>query len=487
MPDTVRVDEVPSGPVDGLDDANVVAPSAIFGQIYAFFYNKVVGLVLILLTGLLGLFGVLFPQMPAGVRTDPQAKASWLESVRGTFGGWTDILDTIGFFSMFASVPFLIVMALLAASIIACTVHRLPVLWQAAQHPHTRVTAAFFDRARLRSTYITSASPQVAFDTICADARAHRMRVIVDDRGPGLNAYLDRNHWAPFGTVFAHAAFVIIMAGFVVSATTGFRTDQFPLTVGMPREVGFGTGLVVEATAFQDSYYPDGTPKDYVADLVLTSDGQQVAAQQIRVNSPLSYDGIMFHQAYFGVSAVVRITDAAGTEEFHNGIAQEWTTSDGLYTYGHITVGDQEIYAISSASGQTQTGIEPGQIRVEVYDAATNSPLDQQIVDMGTPTRVGDHIVTFEREQQFTGLIIKKDPGTGIVWVGFALLIIGTCMTMFFRHHRAWLRVTETDEGTRVQIGSPDRQDSGFTRFFTDLVIRTSETMVHRDERNAHA
>ena len=62
-------------------------------------------------------------------------------------------------------------------------------------------------------------------------------------------------------------------------------------------------------------------------------------------------------------------------------------------------------------------------------------------------------------------MIVKKDPGIGIVWFGFVLLMVGTCMTMFFRHQRMWVRVTETDDGALVQMASPDRQDSGFTRF----------------------
>ncbi|EPH03457.1 hypothetical protein HMPREF1531_01518 [Propionibacterium sp. oral taxon 192 str. F0372] len=485
--DTLTTPEPTPGAIDGLDDQAALTPGMVFGHIYAFLHNKVVGLVLILAAGLLSLFGVLFPQMPSSARADAESMASWIESVRPTFGGWTDILNAIGFFTMFSSIPFLVVMALLAASIVACTVHRLPVLWQAAKHPHTRVTAAFFDRARLRSTFTTSASPEAAFEILCADARKHRMRVVVDDRGPGLNAYMDRNYWAPFGTAFAHAAFVTIMAGFVVSALSGFRNEQFTLTIGFPREVGNGTNLVAEATAFQDSYYDNGSPKDYVADLRVSDNGEQVAQQQVRVNSPLSYHGVMFHQAYFGVAAVMKIDDSSGAEVFHNGVALEWATPDKTLTYGRTTLGDQTIYVIGSASGQTGTGIEPGQVRVEIYGTANNEPIGKAVLDVGTPTTVGDHTFTFEREQQFTGMIVKKDPGTPIVWSGFLLLVIGTCMTMFFRHHRMWVRVSGCDEGTLVRLGSPDRQDSGFTRFFTGMIMRTSGKMAHIEERTNNA
>ena len=147
------------------------------------------------------------------------------------------------------------------------------------------------------------------------------MRFIVDDGGPGRNAYIDRNRWGPFGTAFAHTAFVIIMAGFVVSSVTGFSDQEFALTIGHPKDVGHGTALVAEAKSFQDTYYEDGSPKDYVADLAIYDGGEEVANREVRINSPLSYDGVVFHQAYFGVAAVLTITDDSGAEVFHDGVA----------------------------------------------------------------------------------------------------------------------------------------------------------------------
>lgn len=186
-----------SAPVDGLDDPAALSPGQVLGQIYAFFYKKVVGLVLLLLAGLLSLLGVLFAQMPAEVRSDPEATTRWLEQARQVYGGWTGVLHRAGVFTMFTSIPFLMVMGLLAASIIACTVHRLPIIWRAARHPRVRVTARFFDRARLRSRFTAPVSAEKAFETVCADARGHRMRVIIDGSGPGRSAYIDRCSWGP--------------------------------------------------------------------------------------------------------------------------------------------------------------------------------------------------------------------------------------------------------------------------------------------------
>ena len=136
------------------------------------------------------------------------------------------------------------------------------------------------------------------------------------------------------------------------------------------------------------------------------------------------------------------------------------------------------MYVISPASGQVGRGIAPGQVRVELRRGEKTAPLASTVIDMGTATPVGDYSVTFQREQQFTGMILRSDPGTGIVWAGFALLVVGTCMTMFFRHQRLWVRVSGTEEGTLVQMASPDRRDSGFTRFVTDMVERINTQLA---------
>lgn len=173
------------GTTDGLDEALDLSPGRFLHAIYALFYNKAFGLVLILLTGLLSLIGVLLPQKPPNIAGNPERQAAWLDKVRGGTGGWTSILDALGFFSMFSSIPFLVVMGLLAVSIIACTTHRIPVIWKAARHPHVRVKPRFFDVAGLRTRFFTSREPDDALDVIVADARRHGLRVIRDDKGPG--------------------------------------------------------------------------------------------------------------------------------------------------------------------------------------------------------------------------------------------------------------------------------------------------------------
>lgn len=475
-------------PVDALDAPIPVSGRGFFRSIYRFFYSKKVGLFLILATGLLALVGALVRQMPAGVRLDPGAKAGWLEQVRPIYGGWTGVMDAIGFFHIFSSPVFLAVSMLLALSIIACTTHRLPNLYRKAYHPHTRAKPTFFERAKIRDEVRSPLPPAEAMTAVKSALKAKKLRVIEDPDGEQI--YSDRFHWAPFGTAAAHAGYVVIMAGFLVSSFAGFRTDNFELTVGIPRDVGFATGFTAEAVSFHDSYDDaTGTPIDYVTDLIISRDGQEVKRQDVRVNEPLIIDGVYFHQASFGVSAVVHVQDAGGATLFRGGVPLSWTTPDRSRQYGVTILEEQnlEVFVIANASGGATPGLAAGQARIETYPVGVDQPLGTATLDANAPAQVGDLTVTFEREQKFTSLIVKKDPGTIIVWIGCALLIVGSILTMGLRHNRQLVRVTATDGGSLVQIASADRADSVRRSAFADVSETVTAAVGGRAEERVEA
>lgn len=465
----------------GSDDLDV-SVGQVFGGLYRFLYNKRVGLILILAMCALSFVGVMIQQMPAGVRDDAEARAGWLDQARGVYGGWTDVLDFVGAFHIFSSPVWLATMALLALSIAACTTHRLPLLWKAAFHPQTHVRPRFFDHARMRASVESPLPPDEAMEAARGLLERRRTRVIVDERSGGRGLYVDQNHLAPFGTVAAHAAFILIMVAFAVSSVAGFREEAFNLTVGVPEEVGHGTGLTARADSFTDAYDQEtGSPIDYVSDLTLMRDGEEVARQDVRVNEPLIIDGVYFHQASFGIAAVVDITDEAGKKLFEGGVPMQWATDDGAQQYGvHILEEQQlEIFVISAASGQRVPGLQSGQVRVEVYPLGSETMQDRAVLDPGERTELSGIEIGFDREQKFTTMIVKKDPGAPIMWIGCALLAIGTCLTMFFRHHRIWVRVSESEGGSRIKIASPDQTDAAFRRRFGELADELARVIGH--------
>lgn len=441
---------------------------AFFHRVFAFFHNKKVGLLLILAMAILTLIGVLVPQVPADIRSDPVSYADWLAQHRPTFGGWTPVFSTIGVFSMFSSVWFKLVTALLALSIIACTLHRMPLLWRNATRPHLHVTEGFFDHAKVATRVPVGLSPQETMTGLRAILGRRHYRVLEDPRGEGFSLYADRNRWMPFGTAIAHTSFVILLIGVIVTTNTGFSVN-LPVTVGTRVPVGHGTDMEVEALSFRDSYHASGEAMDYVAEVAVYDGGTLVEQREIRVNSPMSHKGVRFHQSYFGTSTMLTVRDDAGKTVFSGGVPLEFTSDDEQNSIGRLPIPGTDLVAfvVTPASGQVISDIPAGQAQIEVQRTGQETPVASQRLAAGESAKLGDLTYTFDREAKFTGLLINQDPGAIWIWIGCALMMIGLFTTMGFKHRRVWLRVTPTtDGGSEVRAASSDKADIEFQRWF---------------------
>lgn len=447
---------------------------------WLFLISMRTGLWIILVLGILTLFGTLLIQVDPGVRADPQAYQDWLDGVpRQRYGGWTAVFDTLGLFHVFSTWYFQGLFAVLSLSILACSVNRAPRLWRVATRPHTSMSDAFFRHAPLRASVDLRCDVDTAAERVRATLRAKRFRVLDGGAKDGADIYADRFRWGPFGTVVAHLSVIVILAGFVVSATTGFKDQDVMVPIGVPVEVGHGTGLVVEALSFADTYYDGGRPKDYVSDLVVTRNGTQVARQQTRVNSPLIYDGVWFHQSSFGIGADITVTQN-GKTLFAKTVPLYWKSDDGQQSIGKITIPAQglTIYVVQAASGQVLADLPAGSTLLEVHRDGIPNPVGSPVISQGQSAEVDGLTLTYQRNRQYTGLIIKQDHGSWLVWVGSALFILGCYLVFFMPHRRIWAQVRSSGESTsRVMLGAPLKRDPALEPTFDDIAhhLKTSD------------
>ena len=461
--------------LDGLDDLDgggSVSATDLLDRLWRFFISMRTGLVLILGLGLLSLIGTLLEQAPAGLGADPAAYTSWVASIDSKYGGWTPVFDRLGFFAIFTSMWFKAIMVLLTTSVLACSVNRAPRLWKLAFHPRTRMGETFFTHAPLRAGILVPAGPDETMDYVREVLKSHRFRTIADPDDNGLNLYADRFRWGPFGTVVAHLSFVIILLGSFLSATTGFKNTQLIVPVGSTVQVGNETGLSVKAMSFNDAYYPDGSPSDYASDLVLYENGAQVDRQTIRVNHPLTRDGVSFFQSFFGEAAAMKVTDSAGKTLYADAAALQWQSKDGKHSIGKfdLKANGLIVYLVVPASGETDPNIKAGQIQLEIEQDGKDEPIATQVVDQGKTTTIAGLSYTFERTRQYTGLIVTRDPGAPLVWIGSTLLVLGLFMVFSFPHRRVWVRIRKTSGGSEVFCASTMKRDVAFEPHFRQLV-----------------
>ncbi len=457
---------VPPASADGLDDADIgdVSVGDFFRRLYQITYSKVVGLVIILAFALLVLVGVLLPQAPAGAYDTPEGRQDFLTAMQGKFGGWASVLDFLGFFHLFTSVVFVVVLACLAISIIGCTTHRLPQLWGNVRHPRTNVSARFFGAARYRAELPTGVPDDQALTVARRELKARHYRVIETNHG----LYADKHSWGGFGTVAAHLSFLVIMAAFLVTSLAGYQRLLTLPAGGDPVDVGDGSGLTVQATSFSMATSDDGRPLDYVSHLVVRSGGQVVAEQDVRVNAPLPYGGLAFHQTTYGLAVDVVAAGADGKTEFDGAVAMDRQSDDGSIAYGTFTLPSRgvSVDVLTAASGTTNEQLPAGSAAFMVYRDGEDEPMAMNTATQGQAVTVGDLTLTFVRETQYAGITVKSDPGAILMWIGSALLVIGMTVTFTCRLRRVWLRA----DGGQLLLASSDKADSGVRQNFDDLV-----------------
>ena len=466
--------------LDDLDGGLVVSPTDIGERLWHFFISMRTGLVLILGLAVLGFFGTMLMQAPDGLKSDPQAYATWLESLRPKYGGWTGILDTLGLFSIFSSVWFRGIMVLLMTSVLACSVNRAPHLWKLTVHPRTDMSEPFFGHAPLSMQAAGPVTPEVAAASVEAAFRRRHFRTIVHEEGDTIHIYADHFRWGPFGTVIAHLSLAVILIGALAGSALGFRDSQFAVAVGSTRDVGNGTGLSVEAKNFFDSYYTNGSPSDYSSELVVYKDGQQIGASTIRVNEPMRVGDVTFYQSYFGPAAAMKVVDGSGAVVVEQGVPLEWTSSDGTRVVGLIPLPDAglNMYILGPKSGEVDPTIKPGQMQVEIYRMGSEkAAIATGIVTQGQPVEMAGMQVTFVRERQFTGLIAARDPGAVFIWLGSILLIGGISLVFFFPVRRAWALIRRGPDGSIVHVGAVVRHDVGFEAEFRRLATEIENAL----------
>lgn len=113
-----------------------------------------------------------------------------------------------------------------------------------------------------------------------------------------------------------------------------------------------------------------------------------------------------------------------------------------------------EIKGIPALVARGIPGIEPVALLQLVYEADGSAWLDVQnlagsdtetsrmALRPGEPVVAGGYEYTFEGVREYTGVLVKRDPGSWLIWIGTALLIGALAVTFYVPRRRLWLKVT---------------------------------------------
>ncbi|UCH78106.1 MAG: cytochrome c biogenesis protein ResB [Candidatus Coatesbacteria bacterium] len=159
--------------------------------------------------------------------------------------------------------------------------------------------------------------------------------------------------------------------------------------------------------------------KDWISDLEVLEGGEVVKAKRIEVNDPLVYGGVKFYQAFFDQ----KIKFSVDGEEQELGMGEP------------LAVGE-EMLMVSTVKGGTMLA-DDGPRPLGPYVELKEMPKDKwhrlakdirpgTRLDLGAPTEVKGHDVTFLSYEESSGLTYKRDAAVKylwILWIAFTVLI----------------------------------------------------------------
>ncbi len=458
-------------------------PARLGRAIYGLLTSVRFAVVQIVALALAGIVGIVVPQLPGVAFRSPADLAEQMDILRArvepSLGpGLTDLLATLGFFRVFSAWWFTALLALLAVSIVVCTLDRTPRLWRSARDVRVIQPDPFYDPILPDRAVIAGG---LAVDDVRAALRRARYRVR-EAEGPDGVRYLygDRHQNAKLFTLITHAGLVGFILAAAVTSRTGFETGLLlPEGQALPVASIGSSGLVsVKNLGFTAPRDATGRFTDFTTDLAVYQDGKEIARKVIRVNEPLEAAGYTFHQNFFGPAADLTIRDGAGRLLWAGPVALDEVNAGR--PYGRFTIpGRDEGLELLLDAGEGKVPLLV-MLGFRPVGTAADGTLQVETTFVGgaEPGRTyaspsGDLSIAFEEVTAYSGIIAKRDPGASIVWASFLLLIAGLSLTFYLPRRRVWARLAPSGELSLV--ARADRYVDlrrEFGRLLEDLVAR---------------
>lgn len=361
------------------------------------------------------------------------------------------LLLALGLDHVYRTWWFLSILILFAASLTTCTfIRQFPAL-KAAQRWKYYEKPSQFEKLAL-STQI----PTQSLNNLETLLQKRRYKIFRE----GEKIYARKGIIGRIGPIIVHASMLIILAGAIWGAMTGFLAQELVPsgnTFQIQNIIDSGpwaAGQVpqdweVHVNRFWIDYTPDGTIDQFYSDLsVVDKKGQQLDRQTIYVNKPLRYKGITMYQTDWGISAIkVQINNSP---IFQLPMAPLDTGGKGRIWGTWIPTKPDLSAGVSLLAKDLQGTLL-------IYDTtgnlATTARPGMSVQVNGVTLKILDVIGS-------TGLQIKADPGIPIVYLGFGLLMLSVIMS-YFSHSQIW--VLQTD-GQLYVGGRTNRAQVAFER-----------------------
>lgn len=410
-----------------------------------------------------GLAGILVQQFGTSTLADPMLLAAAIQRSTERYGETLgSIFERLDLYRVFTSWWWSILVGLFTVSVIGNTLSRLPRLLRDVRTPPVKRGRAFF-----RSSVPARTGPLDGLDGSVLPGILHRAgyRVSLESTGGVTHLLAERHRFAPLGSLVTHGALVLFVFGMgIVTPRFGYET-ALKVPVGEGRPTGFPDDprtVLVQNEDFVARFDAAGNPLDYLTTLAVIRNGEQIARKEITVNDPLSVDGWAFHENFFGPAVELDVRDETGLIVYSGAVLLD----------GQLSGKPEGLLRVPGTDISLELLLAKGEGEVaELTVVGMRSPPSAEAppeIAFGAVLRTGDGYfapdpgigIEFRRPTSYVGLIAKRDPGQGFIWLGAVLLIAGLTISLLAPRRRVWGRYDARTVRLAVVGGDPFAEDA---------------------------
>lgn len=250
--------------------------------------------------------------------------------------------------------------------------------------------------------------------------------------------YMAEKHKAGrYGVIILHTGILLVMAGALMGYLFGFNGFAGLFPGGMTNYIEengkkINLGFTLKVNSFDITYYENShSVKAYTTNATIVDGGKEVLTTDIDVNHPLKYKGIVFYQSSYGEQ--INSSMKFGMLIYANGkYHQEYLPLARPVQFGdYVLIVKNVLYDIDNPNAEKF--IRPA-ILLSVVDKGGKKLYEEMVPfrqDVTIPET--DMIMQFGALQNYmwTGLSVKKNPGTVVVYIGGILMCISVLMIYF--------------------------------------------------------
>ncbi len=447
----------------------------ITARIWDFFTSLKLVIVLLLVLSVLSIVGTIIEQ-----------NKPLQEYYRYLQPSTVELFGKLGIFDMYHSWWFISCLAMLALNITACTMDRYAPIMRGLRKKNLILDESLEKTLNIKDKVkygLPLAEVEKKALAIIGRSFSGKPTVTQLEKGEG-HYFFEQGKYSRLAFFFTHLSVLLIFIGAIIGSLFGYKgyvniyegeaISQFETRAGKIKNLDFE----LKCNAFRAEFYPNGMPKEYLSDLAVIKNGKEIMLKTIRVNDPLSYQGVTFYQSSYGsrpekAQIEVRNQDGALRGMVEAPIGQS-VPVPGTNDMLELADYQEHFHLPDGSEGGAAVGVNI--YRENAAPIGVWLPTEQPDYDK---LRRGPYqlLVRDLRLKNYTGLQVNKDPGEVAVWLGCLLLIGGILVAFFVSHKKLWLCL-KTDKKGRTELiigGMTNKNRTIFVREVEGIIQKLKE------------